>query len=75
MEQTTPLLPNTDVPKLEGKRFTSRVLLGSPQTPGTVRWFIKYGLTKRERTAGAILIAITIFNFLVSITLLVYASQ
>ncbi len=55
--------------------FKSRIILGKPRTPQTVKWFVKTGFTKTERNAGAILMALTVFNFFTSIVLVFLTLQ
>jgi len=71
MEQATQAPTVSEVTKPKN-RFLSRVLLGQPMTPKTVHWFVKSGLTKTERTAGALLIVLTILDFVTSILILAF---
>lgn len=47
-------------------QFKSRVILGEAKTPSLVVWLVKLGLTKNQRLAGRILIALSVAFFAAS---------
>lgn len=53
-------------------RFRSRVILGKLETPRMVKFLIKTGFVKNQKTAGNLLLALATIMFLLSIVIFCY---
>lgn len=53
-------------------RFQSRAVFGQPQTPKMVKFLIDKGIVKSERSAGHLLLAVTVLFFCSTIFIYAY---
>jgi len=54
------------------QQFTSRQILGQPETPGMAGWLVRHKIISDESKAGNLLVAVVIFNFVVAATVIYF---